>query len=125
MCEETSNRGTPTLDLSKQNISLPVSTNSAPHVQTPPLAQANVAGAQRQLAVLFLCREVKQLRTADAYPPYISVIDVAAAITGKNHDAAAQDFRRLPERYPDVSAKCTDVKFRLNASPAHYAPDAL
>jgi hypothetical protein len=26
-------------------------------------------------------------------------------------DAAAQDFRRVSERYPDVSAKCTDVKF--------------
>ena len=43
---------------------------------------------------------------------YISVVDVAAVITGKNHDAAAQDFRRVSERYPDVSAKCTDVEFR-------------
>ena len=47
----------------------------------------------------------------DRYPQ-ICVIDVAAVITGKNHDAAAQDFRRMSERYPDVSSKCTDVKFQ-------------
>ena len=38
------------------------------------------------------------------------MVDVAAAITSENHDAAAQDFRRMSERYPDVNAKCTDVK---------------
>ena len=47
----------------------------------------------------------------DRYPQ-ICVIDVAAVITGKNHDAAAQDFRRMSERYPDVSSTCTDVKFQ-------------
>ena len=70
-----------------------------------------MADVQQQLAAL-LGREVKQLRITDDDPPYISVVDVAAVITGKNHDAAAQDFRRVPEKYPDVSAKCTDVKFR-------------
>ena len=70
-----------------------------------------MADVQQQLAAL-LGREVKQLRITDDDPPYISVVDVAAVITDKNHDAAAQDFRRMSERYPDVSAKCTDVKFR-------------
>ena len=69
-----------------------------------------MAEIQEQLSRL-LGREVKQLRITDDDPPYISVVDVAAVITGKNHDAAAQDFRRMSERYPDVSAKCTDVKF--------------
>ena len=69
-----------------------------------------MADVQQQLAAL-LGREVKQLRITDDDPPYISVVDVAAVITDKNHDAAAQDFRRMSERYPDVSAKCTDVKF--------------
>ena len=45
-----------------------------------------------------------------AAPP-TSVVDVAAAITGKPHDVAAQDFRPKSKTYPDVSAKCTDVKF--------------
>ena len=44
--------------------------------------------AQQQLATL-LGREVKQLRITEDDPPYISVVDVAAVITGKNHDAAA------------------------------------
>ena len=36
---------------------------------------------------------------------------MAAAVTGKSEDAAAQDFRRMCERHPDVNAFCTDVKF--------------
>ena len=63
-----------------------------------------------QLAVL-LGREAVQLRRTDETPPRVAVVDVAALITGKNHDAAAQDFRRMSEKYPDISAKCTDVKF--------------
>ena len=51
------------------------------------------------------------IRKTDETPPRIYVMNVAALITGKNHDAAAQDFRRMSERYPDVSAKCTDAKF--------------
>ena len=59
-----------------------------------------------------LGHDVGDIRKTSEVPARISVIDVAAVITGKNHDAAAQDFRRISERYPDVSAKCTDVKFR-------------
>ena len=63
-----------------------------------------------QLAAL-LGREAVQIRKTDETPPRAAVIDVAALITGKNHDAAVQDFRRMSRRYPGVSAKCIDVKF--------------
>ena len=65
----------------------------------------------RQLAALLGRESVCQIRKTDTVPPQISVIDVAATITGKSQDAAAQDFRRMSKKYPDVSAKCTDVKF--------------
>ena len=79
-------------------------------------AQRSMAAApgddiQQQLATLLGRKSVGQIRKTNTTPPQISVVDVAAAITGKSHDAAAQDFRRMSERYPDVSAKCTDVKF--------------
>ena len=48
------------------------------------------------------------LRKTDEAPPRISVIDVAALITGKNHDATSGDFRRMVARYPEVRAFCTD-----------------
>ena len=64
-----------------------------------------------QLAALLGRESVCHIRKTDTVPPQVSVIDVAATITGKSHDAAAQDFRRMSKKYPDVSAKCTDVKF--------------
>ena len=64
-----------------------------------------------QLSTL-LGREVKQLRKTDEVPPRVSIVDVAALITGKDKNQAAEDFRRLTTRYPDVKAKCFDVKFR-------------
>ena len=64
-----------------------------------------------QLAALLGRESVCHIRKTDTVPPQVSVIDVAAAITGKSHDAAAQDFRRMSKKYPDVNAKCTDVKF--------------
>ena len=51
------------------------------------------------------------IRKTDETPPRIYVINVGARITGKNHDAATQDFRRMTKRYPDVSANCTDLSF--------------
>ncbi len=63
-----------------------------------------------QLAAL-LGRKTARIRKTGTAPPAVSVIDVISTITGKNHDAAAQDFRRMTERYPDVSAGCTYVKF--------------
>ena len=62
-----------------------------------------------QLAALLGRESVCQIRKTATVPPQISVVDVAAAIRGKSHDAAAQDFRRMSKKYPDVSAKCTDV----------------
>ena len=64
-----------------------------------------------QLSIL-LGREVKQLRKTEEAPPRVSIVDVAALITGKDKNQAAEDFRRLTTRYPDVKAKCFDVKFR-------------
>ena len=64
---------------------------------------------QQQLATLLGRKSVGQIRKTNTTPPQISVVGVDAAITGKNHDAAAQDFRRMSERYPGVSAKCNDV----------------
>ena len=65
----------------------------------------------KQLAALLGRESVCQIRKTATVPPQISVVDVAAAITGKSHDAAAQDFRRMSMKYHDVNAKCTDVKF--------------
>ena len=56
--------------------------------------------------------KVKQLRKTEEAPPRVSIVDVAALITGKDKNQAAEDFRRLTTRYPDVKAKCFDVKFR-------------
>ena len=70
-----------------------------------------MAEIQQELATL-LGREVKQLRKTEEAPPRVSIVDVAALITGKDKNQAAEDFRRLTTRYPDVKAKCFDVKFR-------------
>ena len=69
-----------------------------------------MADVQTELSRL-LGKKVRRVRKTEEVPPRISVIDMAVIITGKNADAAAQDFRRLSERYPDVSAKCTDFQF--------------
>jgi len=45
-------------------------------------------------------------------PPRISIIGVAALITGKGKNQAAEDFRRRAARYPDVKANCIDVEFK-------------
>ena len=50
----------------------------------------------------------------------------------KDENQAAEGFRRLTTRYPDVKAKCFDVKFRdcehfdsRNTFKPHLAPEAL
>ena len=70
-----------------------------------------MADIQQQLATLLGGDGVVQLRKTDEVPPRISVIEVAALITGKNHDAASGDFRRMMEHYPEVRAVCTDFRF--------------
>ena len=69
-----------------------------------------MSDVQKKLSAL-LGREVKQVRKTDETPPRVSVVDVAAVITGKDHNAAAQDLRRMSEKYPEVNAKCIDFKF--------------
>ena len=69
-----------------------------------------MSDVQKKLSA-FLGREVKQVRKTDETPPRVSVVDVAAVITGKDHNAAAQDLRRMSEKYPEVNAKCIDFKF--------------
>ena len=49
-------------------------------------------------------QNAQMIRKTDETPQRIYVINVAALITGKNHDAAAQDFSRMRKRYHDVSA---------------------
>ena len=39
------------------------------------------------------------------------MVDVITAITRKSANEAAEQLRRLIERYPDVKANCFDVKF--------------
>ena len=46
---------------------------------------------QQQLATLLGRKSVGQIRKTNTTPPQISVVEVAAAITGKSHDAAAQE----------------------------------
>jgi hypothetical protein len=91
-----------------------------------------------QLAVL-LGRQTVHIRKTDEDPPRISIIDVIAAVTGKDKNHAAEDLRRLAARHPDINANCVNVKFRdsrgrhgqkdtlvTNArwhSGAHYAHD--
>ena len=65
----------------------------------------------KQLAAL-LGRATVQIRKTDETPTRVSVIDVIAAITGKDKNQAAEDLRRLTARHPDAKANCFDVKFR-------------
>ena len=74
------------------------------------LAQASMAGVQQQLSAL-LGREVHQVRLTDEQPQRVSIIDVAMAITGKNHNDTGQDFRRMVNQYPEVKAICFIYKF--------------
>ena len=79
------------------------------------MARAPVPSAdlQRQLATLLgkEAQDIGNIRKTDEIPPRISVIDVAALIANKDKNQAAEDFRRLTVRYPDVKANCFDVKF--------------
>ena len=52
------------------------------------------------VAALLRRESVCQIRKAATVPPEIGAVDVAAAITAKSHDAAAQDFRRMSKNTP-------------------------
>ena len=63
-----------------------------------------------QLATL-LGKEVVQIRKTDDTPPWVSVIDVAVLITGKDANKAAQDVATVKDRFPDVTQNLGHVKF--------------
>ena len=72
-----------------------------------------MADIRQQLAML-VGKEVKDIaniRKTSEVPPRVSVIDVTMAITGKNKNDAAQDFRRVIGNYPAVKANCLNWKF--------------
>ena len=54
---------------------------------------------------------IGQVRKTDETPPRVSVIDVAAIITGHNVRYAAQAIRNIYEKYPDLDEKNIQVKF--------------
>ena len=72
------------------------------------LSEAMAASSGRdilaRLAALQGRESVCHIRQTGTVPPQVSTMDVAAAIIGKSHDAAAQDFRRMSKQHPDVSA---------------------
>ena len=63
-----------------------------------------------QLATL-LGKGVVQIRKTDDTPPWVSVIDVAVLITGKDANKAAQDVATVKDRFPDVTQNLGHVKF--------------
>ena len=72
-----------------------------------------MADIRPQLAML-LGREAKDIaniRKTSEVPPRVSVIDVAAAITGKDANKAAQDIGFIKERHPEVTQNLGDFKF--------------
>ena len=64
-----------------------------------------------QLAAL-LGYAVQRIRITDEDPPRISVIDLAAAITKKDANHAAQDVGYVKDRHPEVTQILGDFKFR-------------
>ena len=81
--------------------------------RTQVLTSPAMADIRQQLAML-VGKEVKDIaniRKTSEVPPRVSVIDVTMAITGKNKNDAAQDFRRVIGNYPAVKANCLNWKF--------------
>ena len=50
-------------------------------------------------------------KTNDKDPPRVSIIDVIMVIKAQDAKAASVEWCRLADRYPEVSANCTHVKF--------------
>ena len=64
-----------------------------------------------QLAAL-LGYTIKRIRITDEVPPRISVIDLAAAITRKDANQAAEQVAYVRKRHPEVTDIFGDFKFR-------------
>ena len=67
---------------------------------------------RQQLAMLLgkKPKDIANIRKTSEVPPRVSVIDVTMAITGKNKNDAAQDFRRVIGSFPAVEANCVNWK---------------
>ena len=70
-----------------------------------------MANIQRQLAALLGKSIVTEIRKTNEEPPRVSVIDVAAAITGKDANKASQDIGVIKERHPEVAQNLGYFKF--------------
>ena len=55
--------------------------------------------------------QIRNIRKTDENPPRISIIDVIAAINGKDKNHAAEDLRRISTGHLEVNAICVDFKF--------------
>jgi len=77
------------------------------------MAVASGDGIRAQLAALLgkPRDSIGQVRKTDETPPRVAVIDVASLITGQDQNHAAECFRRLAARYPEVNANCVNYKF--------------
>ena len=75
------------------------------------MAAASGDGIPAQLAAL-LGHPVKRIRITDETPPRISIIDLAAAITMKDANQAAEQVAYVKKRHPEVTEKFCDFKYR-------------
>ena len=77
-----------------------------------PLAQMDLAHADfRQQLSELLGRRVQTIRKTDENPARISVIDVAALLTGKNSNDSAEAIRNICLNHPEVKERIFDFKF--------------
>ena len=75
------------------------------------MAAASGDAIPAQLAAL-LGHPVKRIRITDETPPRISIIDLAAAITMKDANQAAEQVAYVKKRHPEVTEIFGDFKFR-------------
>ena len=68
------------------------------------------SGLLQQLAGVFGV-EVATIKSLRRQGESFSCVDVTMLLTGKGRDYAAQQIRYLRERYPEVSARHTNIKF--------------
>ena len=75
------------------------------------MASSSTDDIPTQLTAL-LGHPIKRIRITDEEPPRISVIDLAAAITMKGPNQAAEQVAYVKSRHPEVTEIFGDFKFR-------------
>ena len=82
--------------------------------RTQVLTTPTMTDIHPQLAMLLGrdAKDIANIRKTCEVPPRVSVIDVTMAITGKDRNHAAEDFRRIIGSYPEVNANCVNLKFK-------------